>query len=113
MITSTPGVNLIQVQESTSPLLKWNNVDRWLRIRDKRKRQKGNSKEDIHKKVHIQINISEYFDRCINSMNSLSLSTTDEERFVQIFQQSFNTIKDDSVHIGGNWPNCLIKEGIQ
>ena len=30
------------------------------------------------RKVHLQLNIYEYFDGCINSMNILSLSTTDE-----------------------------------
>ena len=35
-------------------------------------------------------------------MNSLYLSTTDEERLIQLIQQSSNTIKDAFVHIGGN-----------
>ena len=34
-------------------------------------------------------------------MNSLSLSTTDEERLIQLIQQSSNTIKGAFVHIGG------------
>ena len=34
-------------------------------------------------------------------MNSLSLSTTNEDRFIQIIQQPSNTIKDAFVHIGG------------
>ena len=38
---------------------------------------------------------------CINSMNSLSSFTTDEERLIQLIQQSSNTIKDAFVHIGG------------
>ena len=53
------------------------------------------------KKVNIQLKISEAFDMCINSMNSLSLSNTDEYRFIQIIQQSYNIIKDAFVHIGG------------
>ena len=35
-------------------------------------------------------------------MNSLSLSNTDEDRFIQLIQQSSNAIKDAFVHIGGN-----------
>ena len=34
-------------------------------------------------------------------MNSLYLSTTDEEMLVQLIQQSSNTIKDSFVRIGG------------
>ena len=44
---------------------------------------------------------NEDFDMCINSMNSLSLSTTDEYRLIQLIQQPSNTIKDAFVHIGG------------
>ena len=51
--------------------------------------------------VHLQLKISETLDMCINSMNSLSSSTTDEYRFIQLIQQSSNTIKDAFVHIGG------------
>ena len=54
------------------------------------------------RKVHLQLKRSEAFDMCINSMNSLSSSTTDEDRFIQLIQQSSNTIKDYFVHIGGN-----------
>ena len=53
-------------------------------------------------KFHLQLKISEAFDTCIKSMNSLSLSATDEERLIQLIQQSSNTIKDAFVHIGGN-----------
>ena len=52
-------------------------------------------------KIHLQLKRSEAFDMCIKSMNSMSLSTTDEDRFIQFIQQSSNTIKDDFVHIGG------------
>ena len=34
-------------------------------------------------------------------MNSLYSSTTSEERLIQLIQQSYNTIKDAFVHIGG------------
>ena len=50
MITPTPGVAMNRLQEYTSPLLKWHNVDRWLRTEEKNKRKKGNSKEESHKK---------------------------------------------------------------
>ena len=38
---------------------------------------------------------------CIYSMNILYLSTTDEYRLIQRIQQTYNTIKDAFVHIGG------------
>ena len=63
--------------------------------------KKITAKKTVIRKVHIQLKRSEYFDRCINSMNIMSLSTTDEERFIQINKQSSNTIKDSFVHIGG------------
>ena len=40
--------------------------------------KKITAKKTSTRKVHLQIKISEDFDRCINSMNSLSLSTTNE-----------------------------------
>ena len=45
-----PGGTLIEIRESTSTLLKWHNVDRWLIIGEKRNREKGDIKEDSHKK---------------------------------------------------------------
>ena len=52
-------------------------------------------------KIHLQLKISEDFDMCINSMNSLYSSTTDEDKLIQLIQQPSNTIKDAFVHIGG------------
>ena len=52
-------------------------------------------------KVHLQLKRSEAFDMCINYMNSMSSSTTDEYRFIQLIQQSSITIKDALVHISG------------
>ena len=47
-------------------------------------------------------------------MNSLSSSTTDGESLIQLIQQSSNTIKDDFVHIGGNFSELQkIKEGVK
>ena len=71
------------------------------------------AKKTATRKFHLQLKIYEAFDMCINSMKSLSLSTTDEYGFIQLIQKSSNTIKDAFLYIGGNWPNCLIKEGIQ
>ena len=51
--------------------------------------------------IHLQLKISEAFDMCINSMSSLYSSTTDEDRLIQLIQQTSNTIKDAFVHIGG------------
>ena len=59
------------------------------------------AKKTATRKVLLQVNRSEAFDMCINSMNSLSSSTTYEDRLVQLLQQSPNTINDAFVHIGG------------
>ena len=59
------------------------------------------AKKIATKNIHLQLKISEAFDMCINSMNILSLSTTDEYRLIQLIQQPSNTIKDAFVHIGG------------
>ena len=53
------------------------------------------------RKVYLQLNRYEGFDRCIKSMNSISLSTINEERFIRLIKQSSNTIKDVFLHIGG------------
>ena len=58
-------------------------------------------KKTATRKIHLQLKRSEAFDMCIKSMNSLSSSTTDEDRFIQLIQQSSNTIKDSFVCIGG------------
>ena len=41
-------------------------------------------KKTATRKVHIQLKKYESFDMCINSMNSLSFSTTDEDNFIQL-----------------------------
>ena len=64
--------------------------------------KKITAKKIATRKIDIQLKRSEDFDMYINSMNSLSSSTTDEYRFIQIIQQSSSTIKDAFVHIGGN-----------
>ena len=46
--------------------------------------KKITAKKTATRKIHLQLKISEAFDMCINSMNSLSSSTTDEDRFIQI-----------------------------
>ena len=51
--------------------------------------------------IHLQLKIYKAFDMRINSMNSLSSSTTDEDSFIQLIQQSSKTIKYAFVHIGG------------
>ena len=57
---------------------------------------------------------------CINSMNSLSLSTTDEDRLIQLLRRSPNTIKDAFVQIGGKlaelhnqWRDTVAREMIR
>ena len=63
--------------------------------------KKITAKKTAARKIHLQLKIYKAFDMCINSMNSLSSFTTDEERLIQLIQQSSNTIKDAFVHIGG------------
>ena len=63
--------------------------------------KKITAKKTATRNIHLQLKISEAFDVCINSINSLSSSTTDEDRFIQIIQQPSNNIKDAFVHIGG------------
>ena len=70
------------------------------------RREMGEAKKITAKKtatikILLRLKRSEAFDMCINSMNSLSSSTTDEDRLIQLLQQSPNTIKDAFVHIGG------------
>ena len=50
--------------------------------REKEEAEKITAKNTATRKVLIQINISETFDGCIKSMNSLSSSITNEERFI-------------------------------
>ena len=63
--------------------------------------KKITAKKTATRKILLQIKRSEAFDMCINSMNSLDLSTTKKDRFIQLIQQSSNTIKDAFEHIGG------------
>ena len=100
MRTPPTGGILIIFHKSTSLLLRWHNLDMWLRIGWESKRQKGNIKDDSHKNIHIQLKRSEAFDRCINSTINMYLYTTNEERSIQLIQRSSNIIKDDFVHIG-------------
>ena len=69
--------------------------------REKEEEKKVTAKKTATVKVHRQLKRYEAFDRCINSMDSLSLSNTNEESFIQLIQQSSNTIKDAFAHIGG------------
>ena len=64
------------------------------------RRKKITAKKTATRKILLQLKKSEAFYMCINSMKSLSLSTTDEDRLIQLLQQSPNTIKDAFVHIG-------------
>ena len=59
------------------------------------------AKNTSRRKVHLQLKIYEAFDMCINSMDSLSSSTTDEYGFIQLIQKYSNIINDVFVHIGG------------
>ena len=68
--------------------------------REKEEAKKVTENKTATRKVHHQLKRSEAFDMCIKSTNSLSLSTTDEERLTQLIQQSSSTIKYAFVHIG-------------
>ena len=58
-------------------------------------------KKTATRKDNLQLKVSEAFDMCINSINSISSSTTNEERLIQLIQKSSNTVNDAFVHIGG------------
>ena len=45
---------------------------------EKEEAKKVTENKTSTRKVHLQLNRSEYFDSCINSMNSMSYSTTDK-----------------------------------
>ena len=62
--------------------------------------KKITAKKTATKKIRLQPKRSEAFNMCINSMNSLSSSTTDEDRLIQRVQKPSNIIKDAFVHIG-------------
>ena len=59
------------------------------------------AKKTATRKVILQVKRSKAFDMCINSMNSLSSSATDEYRLIKLLRQSPNTIKDAFEHLGG------------
>ena len=61
------------------------------------------AKKTATRKILLQVKRSEAFDKCINSMNSLSSSTTDEYRLIKLLRQSPNTTKDAFVHLGGKF----------
>ena len=63
--------------------------------------KKITAKKTATRNILLQLKRSEAFDMCINSINILSSSTTDEDRLIQLLRQSPNTIKDAFVHIGG------------
>ena len=92
-LNSTLGIDL-----TTDKVAQFRQVAANRREMDEAK--KITAKKTATRKVLLQLKRSEAFDMCINSMNSLSLSTTDEDRLIQILQQSPNTIKYDFVHIG-------------
>ena len=103
MRTPTPGSTLIQHRESTSTPLKLHNECRQVAANRREMDEAKNitAKKTATRKILLQVKRSEAFDMCINSMNSLSSSTTDEDRLIQLIWQSPNTIKDAFVHIGG------------
>ena len=52
--------------------------------REMEEAKKITAKKTATRKVHLQLKISKAFDVCINSMNSLSSSNTNEYRFIQL-----------------------------
>ena len=65
------------------------------------------------RKVLLQLKRSEAFDMCINSMNSLSSSTTDEYMLTQLLRNHPTPSRMPLYTLEENWPNGLINEGIQ
>ena len=63
--------------------------------------KKITAKKTEKRNILLQLKRSEAFDMCINSMNSLYFATTDEDRLIQLLQQSPNTIMDAFVNLGG------------
>ena len=63
--------------------------------------KKITAKKTATRKILLQLKRSEAFDMCINSMKIMSSYTTDEDRLIQLIQQSPNTIKDAFVNIRG------------
>ena len=70
-------------------------------------------KKTATRNIHFQLKIYETFDMCINSMNILYFSTTDEYRLKTFFDNHPTPSRMPLYTLEGNWPNCLIKEGIQ
>ena len=62
--------------------------------------KKITAKKTATRKILLQVKRSEAFDMYINSINSLSSSTTEEYRSIQLLRKSPNTIKDAFVHLG-------------
>ena len=60
--------------------------------REKEEAKKVTSKKISTIKVYLQLKRYGTFDRCINSIKILSLSTNNEERLIQIIHKSSNTI---------------------
>ena len=79
-------------------------MDQCIQVADNRRAvdeaKNTTAKKTATRNIHLQLKRSEAFDMCINSMNSLSLSTTNEDRLIQLTQQTSSTIKDAFVHIG-------------
>ena len=63
--------------------------------------KKITKKKTATRNIHLHLKRSEASDMCTNSMNSLPLSTTYEDRLIQLIQEPSNTIKYAFVHIGG------------
>ena len=90
---STSGIYLTDVKSTQCRQMAENR-------REKKEGKKVTEKKTSTREVQLQLNIYKAFDRCINSMNSMSLSTTNKEILIQLIQQSSNNIKDAFVHIG-------------
>ena len=91
---STSGIYLTNVKVAQCRQVFDNRIE-------KEEAKKVTANKTSKRKVHLQLKISEDFHLWINSMNILSSSTTYEKRFIQLIQQSYNTIKYVFVHIGG------------
>ena len=76
------------------------------RLVAKNRREEEEAKKETVKKTatrnfHLQQKQYEAYQKCQESTNSLSSSTTKESLFINLINLSSNTLKDDSSHIGG------------
>ena len=114
MRTPPPGGKLIWILESNLPLLKWNNVDRSLKIVEKRKRLKRKQQRRQPKQRFIYY--SSDLKLLIGASNPwtvcLCLTPTKKGQY-NVFNNNPTPSRMSLYTLEENYPKWLIKEGIQ